>query len=363
MKNGKLQVAVVGCGGIANQKHFPALTSQSDKCEIVAFCDIIEERAKAGAEKFGTPDAKVYTDYNEMMNDEAIDVVHVCTPNNSHCPVTVAAFHAGKHVLCEKPMAATTEDAQKMMDAWKKSGKKFTIGYQNRFRTDARALKSCLLYTSILRACIQYHKHVLCEKPICDTLEAGSAFFRLVKEHPEIKVLVGHILRHNKTYQRAAEMIQTGALGRPVIFRMEQNHHTMNWERYLSMLREVSPLLDCGVHYADIIQWFTGAKVIDIQATGVRSEKDVPVGNYNYGLVTMRMSDGSVGYYEAGYSNTCLLYTSGRERKYIDSVSSGERKRKSPNQRACMLGFGLHTLQMRLAERSWKDRPERVKAP
>ena len=141
MKNGKLQVAVVGCGGIANQKHFPALTSQSDKCEIVAFCDIIEERAKAGAEKFGTPDAKVYTDYNEMMKDEAIDVVHVCTPNNSHCPVTVAAFNAGKHVLCEKPMAATTEDAQKMMDAWKKSGKKFTIGYQNRFRTDARALK------------------------------------------------------------------------------------------------------------------------------------------------------------------------------------------------------------------------------
>ena len=108
MKNGKLQVAVVGCGGIANQKHFPALTSQSDKCEIVAFCDIIEERAKAGAEKFGTPDAKVYTDYNEMLKDEEIDVVHVCTPNNSHCPVTVAAFNAGKHVLCEKPMAATT---------------------------------------------------------------------------------------------------------------------------------------------------------------------------------------------------------------------------------------------------------------
>ena len=159
-------------------------------------------------------------------------------------------------------------------------------------------------HLDILRACIQYHKHVLCEKPICDTLEAGSTFLRLVKEHPEIKVLVGHILRHNKTYQRAAEMIQAGAIGKPVIFRMVQNHHTMNWERYLSMLQEVSPLLDCGVHYADIIQWFTGAKVTDIHATGVRSEKDVPVGNYNYGLVTMRMSDGSVGYYEAGYSNT-----------------------------------------------------------
>ncbi len=141
MKNGKLQVAVIGCGGIANQKHFPALTSQADKCEIVAFCDIIVERAETAAKKFGTPDAKVYEDYNELLKDAEIDVVHVCTPNVAHCPITVAAFKAGKHVLCEKPMAATTEDAQKMMDAWKESGKKFTIGYQNRFRQDSQILK------------------------------------------------------------------------------------------------------------------------------------------------------------------------------------------------------------------------------
>ena len=141
MKNGKLQVAVIGCGGIANQKHFPALKSQSDKCEIVAFCDIIRERAEKGAKEYGTPDAKVYEDYHELLKDSAIDVVHVCTPNVAHCPITVAAFEAGKHVMCEKPMAATTADAQKMMDAWKKSGKKFTIGYQNRFRTDAQMLK------------------------------------------------------------------------------------------------------------------------------------------------------------------------------------------------------------------------------
>ena len=141
MKNGKLQVAVIGCGGVANQKHFPALTSQSDKCEIVAFCDIIRERAEKAAKAYGTRDAKVYEDYNELLKDENIDVVHVCTPNVAHCPITVAAFEAGKHVMCEKPMAATTEDAQKMMDAWKKSGKKFTIGYQNRFRADAQMLK------------------------------------------------------------------------------------------------------------------------------------------------------------------------------------------------------------------------------
>ena len=159
-------------------------------------------------------------------------------------------------------------------------------------------------HLEILQACIQSKKHVLCEKPICDTLESGRTFMELVKKHPEIKVLIGHLLRFNKTYQHAAEMIQNGAIGFPIIFRMVQNHHTMNWERYLSMLREVSPLIDCGVHYADVIHWFTGAKVTDIQAIGTRREPDVPEGQYNYGLVTLRMSDGSIGYYEAGYSNT-----------------------------------------------------------
>ena len=141
MKNGKLQIGIVGCGGIANNKHFPALQSQADKCEMVAFCDIQKERAVSAAEKFGTPDAKVYTDYNEMYKDENIDVVHVLTPNVAHCPATVAAFKAGKHVLCEKPMAHNTEDARKMIEAWKKSGKKFTIGYQNRFRPEVQNLK------------------------------------------------------------------------------------------------------------------------------------------------------------------------------------------------------------------------------
>ena len=144
MKNGKLQVALVGCGGIAEQKHMPALKQMSDYCEMVAFCDIIPERAEKAAVDYGAPGAKTYTDYKEMLKDEAIDVVHVLTPNVVHCPVTVAAFEAGKHVMCEKPMAASTADARAMLEAWKKSGKKFTIGYQNRFRPEIQGLhKSC----------------------------------------------------------------------------------------------------------------------------------------------------------------------------------------------------------------------------
>ena len=138
----KLKIAIVGCGGIANQKHMPSIRANAEKAEMVAFCDIIPERAQKAAEEYGTPDAKVYTDYKAMLADHEIeiDVVHVCTPNVAHCPITVAAFEAGKHVMCEKPMAHNTADARKMIEAWKKSGKKFTIGYQNRLRDDTQTL-------------------------------------------------------------------------------------------------------------------------------------------------------------------------------------------------------------------------------
>jgi len=140
----KLRVGIVGCGGIAQLKHFPALTKQKRRIELVAFCDLIEERAQTNLQKYGDPGAKAYTDYRKLVDDPTIDCVHVLTPNNSHAEITVAALEAGKHVLCEKPMAATTADARKMLEAAKKSGKKLTIGYQNRFRHDTQVLlKAC----------------------------------------------------------------------------------------------------------------------------------------------------------------------------------------------------------------------------
>ena len=137
----KLKIGIIGCGGIANGKHMPALKTLSDRAEIVAFCDIIPEKATEAAEKYGTSDAKVYEDFRELLKDGSIDVVHVCTPNRSHCEISVAALDAGKHVMCEKPMAKTVADAQLMLDAAKRSGKKLTIGYQNRFRKDSLFLK------------------------------------------------------------------------------------------------------------------------------------------------------------------------------------------------------------------------------
>ena len=140
----KLKIGIIGCGGISNGKHMPALSRLSDKVEMVAFCDIIVERAQEAAKKYGTSDAKVYEDYHQLLEDKSIDVVHVLTPNRSHCEITVAALEAGKHVMCEKPMAKTAADARKMLEAAKRSGKKLTIGYQNRCRPDSLLLKKAV---------------------------------------------------------------------------------------------------------------------------------------------------------------------------------------------------------------------------
>ena len=135
-----IKVGIIGCGGIANNKHMPALAKVKN-CKMVAFCDIVIDKAIESAKKFGTPDAKCYEDYKELIADPDIDVVHVCTPNRSHSFITVDALEAGKHVMCEKPMAINPEEAKKMLDAKNRTGKKLSIGYQSRFRDDALYMK------------------------------------------------------------------------------------------------------------------------------------------------------------------------------------------------------------------------------
>lgn len=135
-----LKIAIVGCGGIANGKHLPSL-SRLKEVELVAFCDIVIERARTAADKYGAPGAQVFEDYRELLRDESIQVVHVCTPNDSHAEIAIAAMEAGKHVMCEKPMAKTAADARRMVEAAKRTGRKLTIGYNNRFRPDSLHLK------------------------------------------------------------------------------------------------------------------------------------------------------------------------------------------------------------------------------
>lgn len=127
----KLKVGIIGCGGIANGKHMPALAKNRD-IEMVAFCDIVVERAEKAAKEYGAEGALVYSDYKELLADKSIDVVHVLTPNKEHSFITVDALHAGKHVLCEKPMAKTYAEAKAMVEAAKETGKILSIGYQYR---------------------------------------------------------------------------------------------------------------------------------------------------------------------------------------------------------------------------------------
>ncbi|WP_077358606.1 Gfo/Idh/MocA family protein [Virgibacillus halodenitrificans] len=135
----KLKVGFIGCGAIAVKKHLPGL-QKLDSVDIIAFCNRNIEKAKAAAREFGTADAKIYGDYREMLKDAAIDVVHVCTPNASHAEITIAALEAGKHVMCEKPMAKTSEEAKRMLAVAEKTKKKLSIGYNNRFRADSQYL-------------------------------------------------------------------------------------------------------------------------------------------------------------------------------------------------------------------------------
>ena len=136
-----VKVGIIGCGGIANGKHMPAL-AKIPYVQMVAFCDIVEKKAIDAAAKFGTEGAKAYTDYKELLADKEIEVVHVCTPNRSHSFITVDALEAGKHVMCEKPMAINSAEALKMIEAAKRTGKKLTIGYQSRYRADSQYIKA-----------------------------------------------------------------------------------------------------------------------------------------------------------------------------------------------------------------------------
>jgi predicted dehydrogenase len=136
-----IQAGIIGCGGIAQNKHLPSI-QKLGFVKLTAFCDVIAERAEKMAKQYGTPDARIYTDYRELLDKEKdVEAVHVLTPNRSHSEISVAAMEAGRHVLCEKPMAINSAEAGKMLDCAKRTGKILTIGYQNRFRPESRFLK------------------------------------------------------------------------------------------------------------------------------------------------------------------------------------------------------------------------------
>jgi UDP-N-acetylglucosamine 3-dehydrogenase len=124
-----LKVAVIGCGSIARHRHFVEYNAHAG-VEITAVCDIVGERANEMAEKYNV---RSYTSYEELLANENVDAVSVCLPNALHAPVSIAALNAGCHVLCEKPMATSREEANEMIEAAEKNNKKLMIAHNQRF--------------------------------------------------------------------------------------------------------------------------------------------------------------------------------------------------------------------------------------
>ena len=137
-----VRMAFIGVGGIA-QVHLRALKERdAEGIEVVAVCDLVYERAQQTALKWGIPHA--YQDYTEMLAKEDVECVTVCTYNQGHRAPTVAALRAGKHVLVEKPMAATLEDAAAMTQAAHETGKTLMIALKSRYSPHMQAAKAIM---------------------------------------------------------------------------------------------------------------------------------------------------------------------------------------------------------------------------
>lgn len=124
----KIKIGVIGCGSIAKHRHLPEYAANKD-VEIVALCDVVKERVNALAEQYN---AEAYTNFDDLLKRDDLDAVSICTPNYLHAKISIAALHAGKHVLCEKPMATSLEEAKDMIAAAKQNGKKLMIAHNQR---------------------------------------------------------------------------------------------------------------------------------------------------------------------------------------------------------------------------------------
>ncbi len=133
-----VRVGLVGAGAVITRVHLPAYQRLSN-VSIEAICDVNLERAKAVAEAAGIP--RVFADFEEMLEEVPLDLVSIGTPNRFHAPQTIAALRKGCHVLCEKPMALTVEEARAMAETARETGRKLTVGLHHRYRPEAEVLK------------------------------------------------------------------------------------------------------------------------------------------------------------------------------------------------------------------------------
>jgi len=142
--------------------------------------------------------------------------------------------------------------------------------------------------------------HVFVEKPIAETVEQAKKIADLAKEK-NLKVVVGYILRHHPAWMKFIEIAQN--LGKPLVMRMNLNQQSCaeHWQVHKNLMLSTSPIVDCGVHYVDVMCQMTRSKPVQVQAIGARLSDEIAESMYNYGQLQVVFEDDSVGWYEAGW--------------------------------------------------------------
>jgi hypothetical protein len=180
----------------------------------------------------------LFNDYAEALELTKPDAVCISTYPDTHEAYAIMAFEKGCHVFIEKPVADSVAGAEKVVAAALKSGKKLVVGY---------------------------------------------------------------ILRHHPSWEKFIEVARQ--MGKPLVMRMNLNQqsHGYMWDVHRNLMKSLSPIVDCGVHYIDVMCQMVRSKPIQVSAIGARLTEEIPAGNYNYGQLQIRFEDGSVGWYEAGW--------------------------------------------------------------
>ncbi|ETX27356.1 Gfo/Idh/MocA family protein [Roseivivax isoporae] len=183
-------------------------------------------------------DYPLYDDFGAALEATAPDLVVVATYSDSHADYACAAMERGAHVFVEKPLATNVADAARVVETARATGRKLVVGY---------------------------------------------------------------ILRHHPSWQRL--IAEARALGGPYVFRLNLNQQSSGaeWETHKALMRTTSPIVDCGVHYVDVMCQITDAEPLRVHGIGLRLSDEIAPDMYNYGQFQVVFSDGSVGWYEAGW--------------------------------------------------------------
>ena len=242
-------IGIIGCGKIAQVRHIPEYNDNPD-AKLVAFYDLNTARAKALAEQYG---GRAYESVEALLADPNVDAVSVCSANASHAEITVAALEAGKHVLCEKPMATTLEDCERMVAAARKSGKYLMIDQNQRL--------------------------------------AGA-------------------------HRKARELIRAGAIGKPLTFRTAFRHGgPETWSVdpgkstwfFDKKRAAMGAMADLGVHKTDLIQYLIGQTVDEVEAQLCTLDKKFsdgsPITVDDNAFCIYHMDGGAVGTMIASWTN------------------------------------------------------------